>query len=501
MQRRTLIVGSLAAALADRAASAAEPVETPFNATIVRDLARTRAANPFKPADTKLPEPFAKLGYDVYRTIRFDPAQALWHGAGLPFEAQFFHRGWLFPDRIDIYEVVDGVARPILYRPAMFTFGAGLAPPQGDLGFAGFRLHAPINRPDYFDEVCVFLGASYFRAVGKNEGYGLSSRGLSLRTGDPGGEEFPAFRTFWLERPQKGTNSIVVHALLDSPSCAGAFRFTIRPGEDTIMDMETALFPRVDLDQVGVGTGTSMFFFDASDRAGIDDYRRAVHDSDGLMMLTGRGEQLWRQLANPHKLQVSSFMDTSPRGFGLVQRKRELRQYEDLEAHYERRPSLWVEPIGDWGEGQVRLLEIPTKDEVNDNIVAFWRPKQLLRAKSEINYTCRLHWTDLPPIGSSLARFVATRAGAGPVAGSRLFVLDLAGEALKSLPADAQPRLAVSADKGKIQNPVAHAAPEIGGWRIAFELRPEGADIVELRAQLLQGDTPLSETWLYRWTV
>ncbi len=503
MQRRILLAGSIAAALAPRSAGAAGPAgpaDAPFDAGTVKRMARERAAAAFKAADSKLPDQLTKLDYDAYRSIRFDPAQSLWRGAGLGFEAQFFHRGWLYPERVDVFEVIDGVVKPVVYRPAMFNFGGQAAPPEGDLGFAGFRLQAPINKPDYYDEICVFLGASYFRAVGRNEGYGLSSRGLSLNTGDQGGEEFPAFRAFWLERPQRGTGSIVVHALLDSQSCAAAIRFTIRPGADTTMDMETTLYPRVDLTQMGVGTGTSMFFFDASNRAGIDDYRRAVHDSDGLMMLTGRGEEVWRQLANPHKLQVSAFGDTSPRGFGLVQRKRTLRQYEDLEAHYERRPSLWVEPIGDWGEGHVRLLEIPSKDEVHDNIVAFWRPKQPLAAKSEVNYTCRLHWSDLPPVQSPLARFTATRSGAGTVAGARLFVLDLEGEALKALAADVAPRFVVSADKGKILNPVAHAAPEIGGWRLAFELQPESADTVELRAQLLAGDTPLSETWLYRWT-
>ena len=494
------MAGSAAAVLASGTSEAATEEKTPFDGETVRKLARERSSKPFVGADTRLPDAFSNAGYDAYRTIRFDPSQALWHGAGLPFEAQFFHRGWLYKERVDIFEVADGMARPITYRPDMFKFGANLQPSQEDLGFAGFRLHAPINRPDYYDEVCVFLGASYFRAVGKNEGYGLSSRGLSIKTGDSSGEEFPAFRSFWLERPQKGTNSIVVHALLDSPSCAAAMRFTVRPGEDTVMDMETALFPRVDLHEAGVGNATSMFFFDDTNRGGIDDWRRAVHDSGGLLMLTGRGEQVLRQLTNPHRLQISSFGDTSPRGFGLVQRKRQLADYDDLEARYERRPSLWIEPIGDWGEGQVQLLEIPTKDEVHDNIAAFWRPKQVLSAKSEIRYTCRMHWLDLPPISNKLAQFVDMRTGAGSAENSRVFVLDCAGEALKSLPTDPPPRISVSADKGKILNPVALAAPELGGWRLSFELQPEGADTVELRAQLLSGDAPLTETWLYRWT-
>ena len=498
--RRDFLTTSIAAGIVTRAATAAEPGGAPFDGGTVKRLARESAAAAFKPADRSLPEALSKLDYDAYRTLRFDPAHALWRGAGLPFEAQFFHRGWLYPDRVDIFEVIGGTAHPVVYRPEMFTFGPGIAKPTSDLGFAGFRLHAPINRPDYYDEVCVFLGASYFRAVAKHEGYGLSSRGLSLKTGNQGGEEFPAFRSFWLERPQNGTNSIVVHALLDSPSCAGALRFTIRPGDDTVMDMETTLYPRVDLEEAGVGNATSMFYFAANDRTNIDDYRRAVHDSDGLMMSTGRGEDVWRPLANPRKLQVSSFGDTSPRGFGLVQRHRQLDDFEDLEAHYERRPSLWVEPIGDWGEGQVHLIEIPTKDEVHDNIVAFWRPKQKLLAKTEVNYTCRLHWIDLPPVVSPLARFTGFRVGAGTTSGARLFVLDLAGDALKNLPADVKPRVEISADKGKLANVVALAAPELGGWRVSFELLPDGVDTVELRLLLLNGDTRLSETWLYRWT-
>ncbi|GAC1478365.1 MAG: glucan biosynthesis protein G [Acetobacteraceae bacterium] len=460
VQRRALIAATIAAAATPLIAVAAD---TPFDAQTVRSLARDLAGKPYRAPDAKLPDPLTNLSYDAYRNIRFDPAKSLWRGAGLPFEAQFFHRGWLYPNRVDIFEVAEGVAKPVLYRPDMFGFGPNPPPPPADLGFAGFRLHAAINRPDYFDEVCVFLGATYFRAVGKNQGYGMSARALSIRTGDPAGEEFPLFRSFWLERPQPGTNSIVVSALLDSPSCAAAIRFTIRPGDATVFDVEATLFPRVDIAQLGVGTGTSMFYFDASNRAGIDDYRKAVHDSDGLMMLTGRGEELWRPLANPRTLQISSFMDSSPRGFGLVQRKRQLGDFEDLEAHYERRPGLWIEPIGDWGDGVVQLIEIPSKDEVHDNIVAFWRPKQPLHAKSEVSVTYRLQWSAAPPLRSDLARFADTRAGTGTGQGVRLFVLDVLGDKLKALPADARPRPVVTADKGHIRNVVIQPYPERGG--------------------------------------
>lgn len=493
------MAGALAAGLAPRVGlRAAEADMMPFDAQTVRTMARALGASAFQPPDAALPDALAKLTYDAYRTIRFDPAQSLWRGAGLPFEAQFFHRGFLYANRVELYEVAGGQARALRYRPEQFDPGA--APRVGDdLGYAGFRLHGAINRADTVDEIAVFLGASYFRAVGKGLLYGLSARGLSIKTADPGGEEFPAFKAFWLERPQPGARGIVVTGLLDSPSAAAALRLSIRPGEDTVFDVELTLFPREDIAQAGIATMTSMFLFNALDHGGADDYRRAVHDSSGLMMLTGRNEALWRPVTNPQTLQVSQFADASPRGFGLMQRARALGDFEDLEARYDKRPSLWVEPIGDWGEGVVQLVEIPTKDEVHDNIVAFWRPKQPLLARSEHGFTYRLHWAADAPGAPALGRFTASRSGAGP-GGTRLFVLDAAGGALRTLAPDAQPRLAVSTDRGKIQNAAVRANPEEDGWRMGFELLPEDAKAAELRVQLLLGDTPLTETWLLRWT-
>jgi glucans biosynthesis protein len=507
--RRDLLAGSLAlplvlsgsrlAAAQGAAAPSQPPPEVPFDANLVRRTARGLAEKAFVPPDTTLPASLQDLDYDRYRTIRFKPDRALWRGEGLPFEAQFFHRGFLFTDRVAIHEVVDGKARPILYAADLFDFGA-VPPPPADarVGFAGFRLHAPLNRPDYYDEVAVFLGASYFRAVAKGQTYGLSARGLSLGTGDPKGEEFPAFRAFWIEKPPKHTGSIVVHALLDSKSAAAAYRFTIRPGETTVFDVEMTLYPRVDVELPGIGTCTSMFFFGPNDRGGIDDFRPAVHDSDGLAIRNGRGEEIWRPLANPADLQISTFEDTNPRGFGLLQRTRDFRAYEDLESRFETRPSLWVEPIGDWGSGATQLIEIPTKEEIHDNIVAFWRPKDKLAAKGEYWFTYRLHWgagkANTPP----LAVFARTRAGAGPN-GTRRFVLDITGDKLAGVDPAAM-RGVVTSDKGKILNVVTQPNPAAGGWRLSFELAPERESVIELRAVLMRGDETLTETWLYRWS-
>ncbi|WP_336093036.1 glucan biosynthesis protein [Pseudomonas sp. CGJS7] len=470
-----------------------------FGADTVPAMARALAAKPYRPANADLPEALARIKYDTWRDIRFDPAQALWKSERLPFQLQFFHRAFLFKQRVDMHVVDGGVATPVVYAPSMFSFGKAPRPAQNDLGFAGFRVHAPINRADYFDEVCAFLGASYFRAVAKDLLYGLSARALALNTGAAGDEEFPAFTGFWIERPAAGAKRIVVHALFDSPSVAGAVRFAITPGSETVFDTQLRLYPRVSLPRAGIAPLTSMYHFDATDRVGIDDFRPAVHDSDGLAVHNGAGEQLWRPLNNPAALQESAFQDRTPRAFGLMQRKRAFADYADSEAHYERRPSAWVEPIGDWGEGAVHLLEIPTRDEYNDNIVAFWRPRAALAPGREHRFDYRLHWCAKHSWRAALATVARTRIGAGGD-GARLVVIDLEGGGLGALPKQAQPRAVVWASAGQVANAVAHPNPGTGGWRLSFELRPGDARAVELRAVLEDGDGPLSETWLYRWT-
>ena len=503
LNRRQLLRASVAvstAAILPRAAASESAVaDVQFAPSYVRDLARAIASKPFEPPDEKLPDALKDLSYDQYRSIRFLPEHALWRSEKLPFEAQFFHRGFFYKNRVDLYEVANGHAAPIRYRRDDFSFGQDIGQwPEADLGFAGFRIHAPINKPDYLDEVCVFLGASYFRAVAKGETYGLSARGLSIDTGETKGEEFPLFKAFWLEKPTPNATSLVIHALLDSKSAAASYRFTIRPGETTVFDVEASLYPRIDLEHGGLAPMTSMFFFGPNDRKDFDDFRPAVHDSDGLAIYNGKGEQLWRPLSNPRDLQVSTFADLNPRGFGLMQRERDFSAYWDLESRFERRPSLWVEPIGDWGEGSVILFEIPTKEEIHDNIAAFWRPKQLIAAKSEHNFTYRLHWGPDQQKAGALARF--TRTGLGSRGDDyKLVVLELSGDKLKGLDPNSI-KGQVSAEKSEVVNLVTQPNPETGGWRLSFQFSVKGQTSVELRAVLVQNDTPISEVWIYRWT-
>jgi glucans biosynthesis protein len=474
-----------------------------FSAAEVQTQARALATEKFVRPKNDLPKMLQELSYDQYREIRVKPDRAIWSSEGLPFTMDLLHRGFLFTDAVAIYIIADGRARRLAYSPELFTFGPGVSsPPEGSVAdFSGFRLRAPLNRPNIYDEFAVFQGASYYRAAAKGQIYGLSARGLALNTGTAEGEEFPFFRAFWIERPAAQASAIVMHALLDSESTTGAYRLTIRAGDSTVMDVEMTLYPRQELKQAGLAPLTSMFFFGTNDHTGIDDFRPAVHDSDGLAIWNGRGEWLWRPLTNPETLQVSSFIDNNPRGFGLLQRRRAFADYQDLEAHYEHRPSLWVEVIGDWGEGVVQLIEIPSKSEGNDNIVAFWSPKQAIPAQSEYRFTYRLHWCRTPPAVPPTATVAETRVGAGPDKGTRRFSIDFVGGRLGELKPDAPVEPEVTTSAGSIQHLVAQPNPATNGWRTGFVVAPGDAAVAELRCTLKLGDELLSEVWYYRWTL
>ena len=303
----------------------------PFTFATVQRVAQQRAAQPYHVKSTPLPHELAALSYEQYSEIQFRPASALWHGQSM-FEVQFFHRGFNFDRRVNIYEVSSSGVRPVVYNPSMFYFGGDVprVPLPANLGFAGLRVHYPLNSPGFKDEVIAFLGASYFRALGRSEGYGVSARGLAIDTATPAGEEFPYFTDFYLVRPQPNQRTMTIYAVLDSPSFSGAYQFDVRPGTVTQVQVTAELYPRGTVDKLGIAPLTSMFLYgESSEGRPFDDWRPEVHDSDGLMMQTGTGEWLWRPLDNPEKLQVNRFMDDSPKGFGLIQRDRDFADYQD----------------------------------------------------------------------------------------------------------------------------------------------------------------------------
>ena len=478
----------------------------PFTFAAVERLAQDRASKPYRNRSTKLPDAIAKLTYDEYHDIRFQRTSSLWYDRAL-FEVQFFHRGFNFDRRVNIAEVSGGVSRPVLYNPAMFDFGPRvpkIAFPA-DLGFAGFRIHYPLNTPAYKDELLVFLGATYFRVLGRNQVYGLSARGLAIDTGAASGEEFPYFTDFWLLKPEPTARTMTIYALLDSPGITGAYQFDVRPGTTTQVQVTAELYPRRQIAKLGIAPLTSMFLYgENSGNHRFDDYRPEVHDSDGLMTERGTGEWMWRPLVNPKELRVNRFMDEHPRGFGLVQRDRDFNHYQDNDAHYERRPSYFVEPLGDWGKGGVELVEIPSDEEIHDNVVAFWVPEAPVQPQKSMTFSYLLSaytgTTQWPPGGKVIAtHFARVVNGTTVVPGVRRVIVDFAGGDLDTL-AGAQPiQAAASATGGEIDDIRVERLVANGVWRVSMRMKTNGDKPVDLRCYLTLYGEALTETWTYLW--
>ena len=487
----------------DKASAPDAAAGYPFSYETLQADAKRRAAAAYSPQHSKLPSDLDKLSPEQYRSIRFSPDAAIWRTEQVPFRLELLRAGYNLQTAVAVSTVEDGVAQDVVATPAMFEIGsvAQQAGPNPQLGKApiplsGFRVRSQINSKKVWDEFLVFQGASYFRAVAQHLLYGLSARGLAINTAEPSGVEFPAFTHFCFERPGPRASAIVIYALLESESTTGAYQFTVQPGVETQMDVDVNLYPRTEMRVVGIAPLTSMFLFDETNRGRLDDYRPEVHDSDGLQITMKSGEHVFRQLANPSKLQVSTFTSQPPDGFGLVQRSRSPSDFQDFENLYERHPSTWVEPKGDWGAGAVELVEIPSGRETNDNIVAFWRPAQPLTPGHPIHYAYRITWNAQPPLPKSMGMTIATRSGASLDGKRRVCLLDFvgAGEKIDGLHLD------LTASSGKISNAALMSNLAIHGLRASFEVDPNDAELIEFRLRIMRGDRPVTETWLYRWT-
>jgi periplasmic glucans biosynthesis protein len=485
-----------------------------FSFQSVVQEAKELSERPYKSPKGEVPDSLSVDNYDQWRNIRFKPDRSLWRKEGLPFTLQFFHPGLYYDRTVTLYIISPkGEVKPIPFSKDLYTYpreeASTLVP--DNLGFAGFRVHHPINKPDYHDEVAVFVGASYFRAVGQNMNYGLSARGLAIDTVLPSGEEFPDFRKFWIHEPQRDAKDLSLYALLDGPSVTGAYHVVIHPGKETVIDVELTLFLRKPVGKLGIAPITSMFHHGENSYARVmDDFRPEIHDSDGLMLATSTGEWIWRPLLNPKTVLVNSFRVNNPLGFGLSQRDQDFDHYQDLESNYENRPSLWIRPVGSWGEGRVELIQIPTDKEVYDNIVAFFVPSKLPEKGEPLSFAYQMFWhyateSPRPPGG----RVVATRTARTKVEGARKFVIDFAGAPLDSLPPDAPVEGVVTVGSGgKSTEQQVYKNRFTGGWRLVFQIlsdeaisadkdRPKTRDPVELRAFIKLGDDVLTETWSY----
>ena len=480
----------------------------PFSYAWLKGQASMLAGQAWRQPATRVPDELTQLDWDQYQSIGYHDQHALWAEQKRRFEVKFFHLGRGFTAPVHMHEVIDGQAQELAYDPSMFDYGKsgvrGSRLPK-DLGFAGFRVNF---HTDWQRDVAAFLGASYFRAVGGEAQYGLSARGLAIDCGAERPEEFPVFTSYWLERPSPTSSVLTVYGLLDSPSVAGAYRFDIHPGEMMVMDVDAALYPRKPIERLGIAPLTSMFQHGENDHRMANDWRAEIHDSDGLAMWRGNGEWIWRPLTNPAGLRFSAYADENPRGFGLLQRDRQFDHYQDDGVFYERRPSLWVEPKAGWGKGAVQLVELPTDDETNDNIVAFWNPEAKLQAGQERLFSYRLHWGAKPPVQPTAAQVVATRAGIGGVVGQKRkyfswrFVVDFAGGSLPMLREGAKVEPVITVSRGQVEITSARPLASVNGYRAMFDLRPldDSTAPVELRLYLSYNGQPMSETWLYQWT-
>ncbi|MCY0966443.1 glucan biosynthesis protein [Parathalassolituus penaei] len=500
-----LSLASLTVMAADKAAPDAGEA---FSYAWLKGYARHQATEEYVSHKGELPKALQGLSWDNYQQLRYDHDHALWKKDESLFRAELFHLGLFFDTPIAIDRLVDGKVQPMNYSPDLFSYGdsgvKGKNLPK-DLGFAGFRMQF---HTDWSRDVVAFLGASYFRAVGPEMQYGQSARGLAVDTAMNRPEEFPTFTHFWLEDPKDGSDVAVVYALLDSPSVTGAYRFEIQPGERLKMRVDAAIYPRKSVERLGVAPLTSMYMIGENDRRIGYDWRPEIHDTDGLAMFTGSGEWIWRPLTNPRNLRFNAYSDENPRGFGLLQRDRNFDHYQDDGVFYDRRPSLWVEPLGNWGKGSVQLVEIPTLDETFDNIVAFWNPANPVEAGQELLFSYNLHWGGIPPVVPERAHVKDTFTGLGGVVGqkrqyySQRFAIDFEGGMLPMVGGNADIKPVISVSSGKVEITSARPNHAIQGYRAMFDVIPD-ADSVEpinIRVYLESNGQPLTETWMYQWT-
>jgi glucans biosynthesis protein len=524
VDRRTVMKGAAAAAavsaIGENAAAAPDGLSfgepSAFSFDLLKAQAREKAHGPYAPPPHPAPEIVQKINYEEWGKIRFRPDHALFADGPGRFPVTFFHLGLFFQKAVDMYAVENGQARKVVYDQSYFDMPAdsvahGL--PQG-AGFAGLRIQeARDGALDWRkNDWVAFLGAAYFRAIGELHQYGLSARGIALDVAVADRpEEFPDFTQFYVDS-QPSDDTLIVYALMEGPSIVGAYRFALKRGKGVTMDIESSLFVRAAVSRFGIAPLTSMYWYSETKKQTAIDWRPEVHDSDGLSMWSGNGERLWRPLNNPPRIMVSAFTDTNPRGFGLCQRDRVFDHYLDG-VFYDRRPTLWVEPMpaadgSAWGKGWIQLCEIPTDDEIHDNVVAMWVPEQPPPAGAEVALNYRLHWLADEPYPSKLARCVATRLSRGGQpglprpAGVRKFVVEFLGAPLATLPYGVKPDMVVTASRGSLEG-YRHieAVPDDvpGHWRAEFDLTVDGADPVEMRCFLQANGETLTETWMFQY--
>ena len=513
--RRTIVQGMVAtgaSALAPpvEAQTARPPRDAKFGYDEVVKRATQLASAPYEGQMPQLPDEINKLDWDAWSRIEFKDSKALLGGNGSQFRLELYHLGHLFKRPIVINTLRDGIPTPIPYQASEFNFGATKfsKPLPVNLGFAGFKVRTPLNEPKHFDEFISFVGSSYFRFLGRGQRYGLSARALAVN-GGTNDEEFPFYREFWIEQPKPEIDKLTIYALLDSAAATGAFRFECCPKENSVVEVTATLIPRRDDVKFGLMALTSMFFIGENGPIARDDYRFELHDSDGLQVHNGAGEWLWRPLRNPDLAKTSSFFDTDPQGFGLLQRDRDFSHYQDIDLAYQLRPSYWITPKTKLGEGHIELFEMPTTDESNDNVVASWVGKDKPPVGKPLEYaysiTSALDFNGLFTRAKTLNTFQTAARALGSnepnSPSTRRFMIDFNEGDLAYYKDDPSlVKVTASTTAGRIVRAYAEYNPFIDGVRATFDVDVPAGQTAELRAFLHDGPNVLTETWTFPWT-
>lgn len=478
---------------------AADGSALPFSYETLLELAAKAATVPYVERRADLPQAFRDLSAEDYAAIMFRSDASSWKANGSQFSLNVHPCGFLYETPVDINIVENGHSAPLMVDGPAFLAPqdtGSAATGQVALPYSGLSLNQRVLNSNVQQPIVTFQGASYFKALAPGQRFGTTARGLAIKTAHPDGEEIPVFRRFWVALPQVGSDRVMVYALLDSPSASGAYLFTMQPGVPSIVDVEATLFPRRDIPFAGIAPLSSMFLFDEKNHRDFDDYRPAVHNADGLSILNGMNEWIWRPLSNPGRLQISAFADNNPRGFGLIQRKDRFEDFADETARFENRPSCWIEPLGDWGKGQVQLIEIPSKHERHDNIAVFWRPAEMPKKGQSFHLAYRMHWGRDSIRPAHFAKVISSRTGRGSSANTRRYSV-----MFESPKPFVEP---VRADTWASRGSLSHVRGGIHPtnpnlYRVSMELDPAGEILSELRIALRSGQRSISEVWLHRW--
>lgn len=509
-------------------------------------LAAERSQREYEPAP-ELPEPLASWQYDDYMKVKYRPERATWFDQGLPFWLETFHRGFVQTDLVELFTLNpspsgDPISQRIAFNTNDFVYDAPLnaeeIPPAGH---AGFRIVGPFpNRPDA-QEMLSFIGSSYFRGRCGDTIYGASARGLAINIAMMQEEEFPDFRAFWIQMPAADSDQIAILAFMDSPSLTGAYRFRLVPGNAvTRVKVQADVYYRDRPEKIALAPLTSMWMWGDGLKGPPKDNRPSVHDSDGLLIQTGPNEWRWRAFARQSYPSVTSTEVESLHGFGLIQRNRAFYHYDDHNARYDKRPSVWIKPDAPWPDGRIELLELPGAHEGIDNLAAYWLPPEEESAPDQsasetdpsvesaanpgsavaaIDTVSEPDGATEPPHPSlQFAYEVSFFAGDPPehnVLGraTNLSVtrpknadepiemeIRFAGPVLRGLPAEHPPSIQSNAIAGEICEEELERTDE-GDWilHLGVNLAEDnsGERPVELSLQLISEDQPVSETFGY----